>query len=177
MPGKTGEFRAQMAHRAGRSRNAMACHAYTSANSHQRLVSAPWAPSSSRKMRIVGCLPAESLGVGAQVIVGSEVAVRRVFARRFGNYGSSLGGTIGKGREPEVILKTDERRIILDLGLERKLTARSSAWDDTKVCLEGDKLGFGQARQVGAVPPAGQAAVGAAASRTLLPDGVGGASP
>jgi hypothetical protein len=54
---------------------------------------------------------------------------------------------MGKGREPEVILKTDERRIILDLGLERKFTARSGAWDDTKVSLEGDKLGFGQARQ------------------------------
>ena len=81
---------------------------------------------------------------------------------------------MGKGREPEVILKTDERRIILDLGLERKFTARSGAWGDTKVSLEGDKLGFGQARQVGAVH---QATVGAAASRTLLPDGVGGVSP
>jgi hypothetical protein len=82
---------------------------------------------------------------------------------------------MGKGREPEVILKTDERRIILDLGLERKFTARSGAWDDTKVSLEGDKLGFGQARQVGAVPPAGQATAGAAAGRALLPDG--GVSP
>jgi hypothetical protein len=86
-------------------------------------------------------------------------------------------GVQGKGREPEVILKTDERRIILDLGLERKFTARSGVWDDTKVSLEGDKLGFGHARQVGAVPPAGQATVGAAAGRALLPDGLGGVSP
>jgi hypothetical protein len=75
---------------------------------------------------------------------------------------------MSKRREPEVILKTDERRIILDLGLERKFTARSGAWDDSKVSLEGDKLGFGQARQVGAVPPVGQATVGAAAGRALL---------
>jgi hypothetical protein len=38
----------------------------------------------------------------------------------------------GKGREPQIILKTDERRIFLDLGLERKFTARSGAWDDTR---------------------------------------------
>jgi hypothetical protein len=47
----------------------------------------------------------------------------RHFAR-FGNFGCTLGGSMGKGREPEVILKTDERRIILDLRLERKFTAR-----------------------------------------------------
>jgi hypothetical protein len=84
---------------------------------------------------------------------------------------------MGKGRERQIILKTDERRIILDLRLERKFTARSGAWNDTKVFLEGDKLGFGQARQVGPVPTAGQATVGAAGGRALLPDGVGGVSP
>ena len=50
--------------------------------SHQRHVSAPWAPSSSRKMRIVGwsygVLPADLLGVGAQMIVGNELSAGRV---------------------------------------------------------------------------------------------------
>jgi hypothetical protein len=36
---------------------------------------------------------------------------------RFGNYGCTLGGTMGKGRERQIILKTDQRTILLELGL------------------------------------------------------------
>ena len=43
-------------------------------------------------------------------------------------------------REPQIILKTDERSIHLELGRERKFTARSSGWVERRVFLEGDKL-------------------------------------
>jgi hypothetical protein len=34
------------------------------------------------------------------------------------NFGSTLGGTWGRQREPQIIMKTDERNVILEL--ERK---------------------------------------------------------
>jgi hypothetical protein len=34
----------------------------------------------------------------------------------FWNYGSTLGGSMGKGREPKIILNTDERNLVLELG-------------------------------------------------------------
>ena len=43
-------------------------------------------------------------------------------------------------REPQIILKTDERKLVLELGLGGKFTARSMAWDENRVFLEGDKL-------------------------------------
>ena len=43
-------------------------------------------------------------------------------------------------REPQIILKTDERTIVLKLGLEGKLSAKSSGWDEDRVFLEGDRL-------------------------------------
>ena len=42
--------------------------------------------------------------------------------------------------EPQIILKTDERKLVLELGLGGKFTARSTAWDENRVFLEGDKL-------------------------------------
>jgi hypothetical protein len=36
------------------------------------------------------------------------------------NFGASLGGTMGKGREPQIILKKDQRTILLELGLGGK---------------------------------------------------------
>jgi hypothetical protein len=35
---------------------------------------------------------------------------------RFGNNGCTLGGAMGKGREPQIILKTDERNVNIELG-------------------------------------------------------------
>jgi hypothetical protein len=43
-------------------------------------------------------------------------------------------------REPQIILKTDERKLVLELGLGGKFTARSTVWDENRVFLEGDKL-------------------------------------
>jgi hypothetical protein len=62
------------------------------------------------------------------------------FAKSFGNFGSTLGGTLGNGREPQVILKTDQRTILLELGLGGKFLAKSSGWDENQIFLEGDVL-------------------------------------
>jgi hypothetical protein len=43
-------------------------------------------------------------------------------------------------REPKIILKTDERKIVLELGLEVKFAAKSMGWDENRVFLEGDRL-------------------------------------
>jgi hypothetical protein len=43
-------------------------------------------------------------------------------------------------RQPQIILKTDERRVILELGLEGKFAAKSTGWNENRVFLEGDKL-------------------------------------
>jgi hypothetical protein len=43
-------------------------------------------------------------------------------------------------REPQIILKTDERKVVLELGLEGKFAAKSTGWDENRVFLEGDKL-------------------------------------
>jgi hypothetical protein len=48
-------------------------------------------------------------------------------------------GTMSK-REPQIILKTDERKIHLELGLEGKFAAKSTGWDENRVFLEGDLL-------------------------------------
>jgi hypothetical protein len=34
-------------------------------------------------------------------------------------------------REPQIILKTDERKVVLGLGLEGKFAAKSTGWDET----------------------------------------------
>jgi hypothetical protein len=43
-------------------------------------------------------------------------------------------------REPKTILKTDERKIVLELGRAGKFAAKSSGWDENRVFLEGDKV-------------------------------------
>ena len=43
-------------------------------------------------------------------------------------------------RAPQIILKTAERKIHLELGLEGKFAAKSTGWDENRVFLEGDKL-------------------------------------
>ena len=56
------------------------------------------------------------------------------------NFGSTLGGTMGKARERQIILKTDLRNVILELGLRGKLQAKSSGWDENRTFLEGAAL-------------------------------------
>jgi hypothetical protein len=60
-------------------------------------------------------------------------------------------------REPQIILKTDERKVVLELGLEGKFAAKSTGWDENRVFLEGDPLQIGQERPPGHHASAGQA--------------------
>ena len=45
-----------------------------------------------------------------------------------------------KLREPQIILKTDQRTLLLELGLGGKFQAKSSGWDENRIFLEGDVL-------------------------------------
>jgi hypothetical protein len=47
---------------------------------------------------------------------------------------------MGKDRERQVILKTDQRTILLELGLGGKFLSKSSGWDENQIFLEGDVL-------------------------------------
>ena len=47
---------------------------------------------------------------------------------------------MGKSREPQIILKTDQRNVILEMSQEGKFTAKSSGWDENRTFLEGDAL-------------------------------------
>jgi hypothetical protein len=50
-----------------------------------------------------------------------------------------LGGFMSK-REPQIILKTDQRTFVLELALGGKFQAKSSGWDENRMFLEGDVL-------------------------------------
>ena len=56
-----------------------------------------------------------------------------------GSFGTTPGGFMGK-REPQIILKTDERKAVLELGSKGKFSAKSTGWDENRVFLEGDTL-------------------------------------
>jgi hypothetical protein len=43
-------------------------------------------------------------------------------------------------REPRIILKTEERTVVLELGTGEKFVAKSGGWDKNRVFLEGRKL-------------------------------------
>jgi hypothetical protein len=47
---------------------------------------------------------------------------------------------MGKGRERQIILKTDQRTLLLEMGLGGKFQQKSSAWDENRTFLEGDVL-------------------------------------
>jgi hypothetical protein len=51
-------------------------------------------------------------------------------------------GFMGK-REPQIILKTDERNAVLELGRDGKFAAKSNGWDENRVFLEGDSFRTG----------------------------------
>ena len=55
------------------------------------------------------------------------------------NFETTPRDLMGK-REPQIILKTDERHIHLELGRQGKFAAKSTGWDENQVFLEGDKL-------------------------------------
>jgi hypothetical protein len=39
---------------------------------------------------------------------------------------------MSKGREPQIILKTDQRTVVLELGVGGKFAAKSSGWDENR---------------------------------------------
>jgi hypothetical protein len=43
-------------------------------------------------------------------------------------------------RQPQIILKTDDGKVVLELGLEGKFAAKSTGGDQNRVFLEGDWL-------------------------------------
>jgi hypothetical protein len=47
---------------------------------------------------------------------------------------------MGKTPERQIILKTDQRTVLLELGLGGKFQAKSSGWDENRTFLEGDVL-------------------------------------
>jgi hypothetical protein len=51
-----------------------------------------------------------------------------LWAAGFGNNGCTLGGTMGKGRERQIVLKTDQRTVLLEMGLGGKFQQKSSAY-------------------------------------------------
>jgi hypothetical protein len=68
---------------------------------------------------------------------------------------------MGKGREPQIILKTHERNLVFELGAKGKFVVKSSTSDEKRVFLEDDKLeGRGQERRLGDGPSARRAAAG-----------------
>ena len=54
--------------------------------------------------------------------------------------GSGVGGSMGKTRERQIVVKTDRRLLILELGDAGKFQVKSSGWDENRVVLEGDVL-------------------------------------
>jgi len=47
-------------------------------------------------------------------------------------------GTMNKERKRETILKTDQRNLYLELGLQGKFSVKSSGWGENRVVAEGD---------------------------------------
>ena len=43
-------------------------------------------------------------------------------------------------RERQIILKTDQRTVLLEMGLSGKFQAKSSGWDENRTFIEGDVL-------------------------------------
>jgi hypothetical protein len=72
-------------------------------------------------------------------------------------------------RQPQIILKTDDGKVVLELGLEGKFAAKSTGGDQNRVFLEGDKRrDRGQRPPLGADAPTRQTHC-AAAGAALLP--------
>jgi hypothetical protein len=82
----------------------------------------------------------------------------------------SRGGSMGKGREPQIILKTDERNLVFELG------ARGNSSSSQAVGMTGSSSRTTSSRsqsRTAAGPPSARRQPSEPAGRTLLPDGVG----
>jgi hypothetical protein len=85
---------------------------------------------------------------------------------------------MGKGRERQIILKTDQRDILLKMGLGGKFQTRSSGWDENRIFFEGDIREAEVCNgTLGANPRSGRAARGTPSAQHYFPtesDGVTG---
>jgi len=80
-----------------------------------------------------GCYSATRRDDGGRALVTvqrrrADFAISRALA-----ISVAVGGYMGKAREPQVILKSDQRGILLEMGREGKFTAKSSVWDESRV--------------------------------------------
>jgi hypothetical protein len=85
-----------------------------------------------------------------------------------GEFAESVHGAGSASRRPQIILKTDQRTFILELGLGGKFQAKSSGWDENRTFLEGDVLEV--AVRNGPMPHPGRAAPGPGAGPALFSD-------
>jgi hypothetical protein len=52
---------------------------------------------------------------------------------------SRPGGPMSEAR-PEILLKTDTKTVLLELGREGKFSAKATGWDENKVVKPGEKI-------------------------------------
>jgi hypothetical protein len=76
---------------------------------------------------------------------------------RFGNFGCT-GGPMSKAREPQIILKTDERNPALELGARGNSSSSQAVGMRNRVLFEGDKPEVAVERPLGDDPSARRAA-------------------
>jgi hypothetical protein len=46
----------------------------------------------------------------------------------------------GKERRPKILLITDNKSVLLEMGSDGKFSAKSAPWEEIKVVLEGEEL-------------------------------------
>jgi hypothetical protein len=78
-------------------------------------------------------------------------------------------------REAEIILKTDERKVVFELALKGKFSANQLAGTKTGFSSRATSRGRGQERPLGADPPPGGGAAGGRADTALFRYRVGDA--
>jgi hypothetical protein len=54
-----------------------------------------------------------------------------------------------KAQRPEILLITDNKTVLLELGHDGKFSAKSASWEENKVILPGDEIGFGSTAAAG----------------------------
>jgi hypothetical protein len=90
------------------------------------------------------------------------------YQSRFGNFGSTPGGTNGQTTRTADHLKTDKRTIFLEMGRGGKFQAKSSGWDENRTFLEGDVLEVAVRNGRCANPRSGRTAPGTASGPALF---------
>jgi hypothetical protein len=76
---------------------------------------------------------------------------------------------MGKVREPQIILKTDQGTVLLEIAWG-EFEAKSNGWDEKRVFLEGDVLEIAVRNGRRVLPCPGRAAPGSGAGRALFSD-------